>query len=215
MKSVLLIGLGTFGRHMATELNMLGYEIMAVDRDEDKVNDVLTLVTNAQIGDSTNIEFLRSLGVDNYDVCMVTVGEDFQSSLETTANLKDIGARRVVSRADSDVHAKFLLRNGADEILYPERHVAKWAAVCCLSNHIVDYMELDNDRAIFEVTVPADWVGKAVADIDICRKYNVSIVALQRDDEMNVVNSPDTVLTADMVMLLLGKYDVIHKCFDK
>lgn len=215
MKSILLIGLGTFGKHVATELNALGHEVMAVDRDEEKVNDILSIVTSAQIGDSTNMEFLSSLGVDNYDVCIVTVSEDFQSSLETTANLKDLGARHVVSRADSNVHAKFLLRNGADEILYPESYVAKWASVCCLSSYIVDYMELDNDRAIFEVTVPPEWVGKTVAEIDICRKYNVSIVALQSNDDMSVVNDPNTVLMADMVMLLLGKYEVIHKCLGK
>ena len=121
MKSVLLIGLGRFGRHVAVKLDQMHHEIMAVDKNEDRVNAVLPYVTNAQIGDATNEEFMESLGVTNFDVCIVAIGDDFQSSLETTSLLKDLGARNVVSRAARDVHAKFLLRNGADEIVYPEK----------------------------------------------------------------------------------------------
>ena len=103
MKSVLLIGLGRFGRSIAEKLNEMHHQIMAVDRDESRVNDILPLVTDAQIGDSTNEAFLRSLGVDNYDVCFVAIGEDFQSSLETTSLLKELGAKKVVSRASREV----------------------------------------------------------------------------------------------------------------
>ena len=116
MKSILLIGLGRFGRHIAQELNELGHQVMAIDSNEDRVNAVLSYVTNAQIGDSTSEYFLRSLGVGNFDVCIVTIGGNFQSSLETTSLLKELGAKLVVSRAERDVQAKFLLRNGADEV---------------------------------------------------------------------------------------------------
>ena len=126
MKSILLIGLGRFGRHIAEELNKLGHEVMAVDENEDRVNAVLSIVTNAQIGDSTNAEFLEALGVRNFDVCIVAISGNFQSSLETTSLLKELGAKMVVSRAERDVQAKFLLRNGADEVLYPEKQLAKW-----------------------------------------------------------------------------------------
>lgn len=129
MKSILLIGLGRFGRHIAEELNKLGHEVMAVDENEDRVNAVLSIVTNAQIGDSTNAEFLEALGVRNFDVCIVAISGNFQSSLETTSLLKELGAKMVVSRAERDVQAKFLLRNGADEVLYPEKQLAKWAAI--------------------------------------------------------------------------------------
>ena len=148
MKSILLIGLGRFGRHIAEELNKLGHEVMAVDENEDRVNAVLSIVTNAQIGDSTNAEFLEALGVRNFDVCIVAISGNFQSSLETTSLLKELGAKMVVSRAERDVQAKFLLRNGADEVLYPEKQLAKWAAIRYGSDHVLDYIELDHDHAI-------------------------------------------------------------------
>ena len=154
MKSILLIGLGRFGRHIAEELNKLGHEVMAVDENEDRVNAVLSIVTNAQIGDSTNAEFLEALGVRNFDVCIVAISGNFQSSLETTSLLKELGAKMVVSRAERDVQAKFLLRNGADEVLYPEKQLAKWAAIRYGSDHVLDYIELDHDHAILEVSVP-------------------------------------------------------------
>ena len=144
MKSILLIGLGRFGRHIAEELNKLGHEVMAVDENEDRVNAVLSIVTNAQIGDSTNAEFLEALGVRNFDVCIVAISGNFQSSLETTSLLKELGAKMVVSRAERDVQAKFLLRNGADEVLYPEKQLAKWAAIRYGSDHVLDYIELDH-----------------------------------------------------------------------
>ena len=120
MKSILLIGLGNFGKHIALELNRLNHQVMAIDDDEERINDILPYVTSAQIGDCTNMEFLNSLGVNNFDVCIVAIGSDFQSSLETTSNLKELGAKLVVSRASREVQAKFLLRYGADEILFPE-----------------------------------------------------------------------------------------------
>lgn len=129
MKNILLIGLGRFGKHIALQLNKLGHEVMAVDSNEERVNEILPIVTNAQIGDSTNTEFLKSLGIGNFDVCIVTIGENFQNSLETTSLLKELGAKLVVSRAERDVQAKFLLRNGADEVVYPEKQVANWAAI--------------------------------------------------------------------------------------
>lgn len=139
-----------------------------------------------QIGDSTNPEFLESLGADNFDVCIVTIGNDFQSSLETTSNLKELGARRVVSRAARDVHAKFLLRNGADEILYPEKQIAKWAAIRYASNNILDYIELDEAHAIFEVSVPREWIGLSIGQIDIRKKYHINIMVIKKDGMMNM-----------------------------
>ena len=149
MKSILLIGLGCFGKHLAFQLQQLDHQVMAVDINEEKVDAVLPYVTNAQIGDSTNEEFLQSLGVRNYDVCIVAIGEDFQSSLETTSLLKDLGAKQVVSTASTNVHEKFLLKNGADEILYPEKQLAKWAAIRYTADHILDYIELDEDHFIY------------------------------------------------------------------
>lgn len=213
MKSVLLIGLGRFGRHLALQLNQLGHEIMAVDHDEQRINEVIEYVTNAQIGDSTNPQFLSSLGIRNFDVCVVTISNDFQSSLETTCLLKEMGAKLVVSRAERDGQAKFLLRNGADEVIYPEKQVADWAAIRYTSDHILDYIELDEDHAIFEVSVPEGWLGKSVGQIDIRKKYNINIMAVKQNGKMNVSVTPDTVLTADKTMLVLGEYKALQKCF--
>ena len=213
MKSILLIGLGRFGRHAAMKLNELHHEVMAVDKIEERVAKVLPYVTDAQIGDGTSYSFMRTLGVRNYDLCIVAIGDDFQSSLETTSLLKELGARQVVSRAARDVHAKFLLRNGADEIVYPERQLAEWTAIRYSSDHIFDYIELDADHAIFEVSIPEAWAGRTVGDLDIRNRYNVNIMALRRNGEMDLGVKARTVLEPDHTMLVLGSIRDIQKCF--
>ena len=213
MKSVLLIGVNRFGSLLAKQFHDLGHQVMAVDRSEDRINRILPFVTDAQIGDSTSEAFLRSLGVSNYDVCIVTIGGDFQSSLETTSLLKELGGKLVVSRADRDVQAKFLLRNGADEVINPEKQIAEWAAIRYASDHILDYIKLDNDHAIFEVSVPAEWVGKKVGELDIRRKYGINIMAVKESGTMNLSVTPETVLNSGMTMLVLGEWKAIRKCF--
>ena len=213
MKSVLLIGLGRFGRHIARKLNEMNHQVMAVDRQEKRVEAALPFVTNGQIGDATNEEFLRSLGVRNYDVCIVAIGDDFQSSLETTSFLKELGAKKVISRAARDVHEKFLLRNGADEVVYPEKQLAKWTAIRYTADHIFDYIELDDGYAIFELSVPQNWVGKSIGDLDIRKRYNINIMALKKDGKLNLNILPETELQSDETMLVLGEMKSIHKCF--
>ena len=213
MKNILLIGLGRFGKHIALQLNKLGHEVMAVDNSEERVNEILPIVTNAQIGDSTNTEFLKSLGIGNFDVCIVTIGGNFQNSLETTSLLKELGAKLVVSRAERDVQAKFLLRNGADEVVYPEKQVANWAAIRYTADHIRDYIEVDEAHAIFEVEVPEGWIGKTVGELDIRRKYSINIMATKENGKINMAVSPDTVLTDNITLLVLGAYKELQKCF--
>lgn len=213
MKSILLIGIGRFGKHIAMDLHRLNHQVMVVDDNEERINELLPYVTNAQIGDSTNRDFLESLGVDNFDVCFVAIGKDFQSSLETTCTLKELGAKLVVSRAASDVHAKFLLRNGADEVIYPEKQIAKWASIRYSSDHILDYIELDESHAIFEVSVPKAWVGRSILQLDVRRKYNINIMGIKQGGRMNVSVSPDTLLTEDITLLVLGEYKALQKCF--
>ena len=213
MKNILLIGTGRFGRHTAVQLSQLGHQIMAVDTNEDRINDVLPYVTNAQIGDSTNAEFLRSLGIGNFDVCIVTISGNFQNSLETTSLLKDLGAKCVVSRAERDVQAKFLLRNGADQVVYPEKQVAKWAAIRYTADHIFDYIEIDEQHAIFEVEVPARWIGKSVGELDIRRKYGINILGIKHSGKIDASITPDTVLSGEITILALGEYKALQKCF--
>ena len=213
MKNILLIGLGRFGRHIALQLNKLGHEVMAVDSNEERVNKILPIVTNAQIGDSTNTEFLKSLGIGNFDVCIVTIGGNFQNSLETTSLLKELGAKLVVSRAERDVQEKFLLRNGADEVVYPEKQVANWAAIRYTADHVRDYIEVDEAHAIFEVEVPEGWIGKTVGELDIRRKYSINIMATKENGKINMAVSPETVLTDNITLLVLGAYKELQKCF--
>ena len=213
MKNILLIGLGRFGKHIAMQLNEMGHEIMAVDINEERVNRILPFVTNAQIGDSTDASFLESLGIGNFDICFVTIGGSFQNSLETTSLLKELGANLVISRAERDVQEKFLLRNGADRVVYPEKQVGKWASIRYADYHILDYMEVDASHAIFEVAIPDEWIGRSVGELDIRRRYNINILAVKKEREVSVTISVDTVLEADSTLLVLGDYKAIQKFF--
>ncbi len=213
MKSVLLIGLGRFGRHVAAKLNEMGHEVMAVDKREERVNGVLPIVSNAVIGDATNIEFLKTLGVKNFDVCIVAVGSDFQGSLETTSLLKEMGAKLVVSRASADRQASLLKKIGADEIVYPEKQLASWTAIRYTSDHIFGYIELDKDYSIYEVAVPEEWLGKTVGETDMRKKYSINLLGIKKDGKMNPVISPDTVIEEGVTLLALGKYKDLQRCF--
>lgn len=213
MKSILLIGLGRFGRHIAMKLNDLNHQVMAVDSNEERVNAVLGYVTSALIGDSTSEEFLSSLGVGNFDACIVAIGDDFQSSLETTSLLKELGGKLVVSRAARDVQAKFLLRNGADEVVYPEKQLAKWTAIRYSADHILDYIELDGDHAMFEVQIPKEWLNRTVGQLDIRKKYNINIMGIKKNGKLYLSITPDTVLMEGESMLVLGQYKDLQKCF--
>lgn len=212
-KSILLIGLGRYGRHIAMKLDELHHQVMAVDKEDSRVEAILHLVTNAQIGDATNEDFLSSLGIQNFDVCIVAIGDNFQNSLETTSLLKELGAKMVVSRASRDIHAKFLLRNGADEIVYPEKQLANWTAIRYSSDHILDYIELDEDHAIFELSVPHEWTGKTVGQLDIRKKYDINIMAVKTNGILNLKVNSDTYLSADSSMLVLGEIKYIQKYF--
>lgn len=213
MKNVLLIGAGHFGRHIAMQLSQLGHQVMALDTDEERINDILPFVTKAQIGDSTNAELLLALGIRDFDVCFVTISGNFQNSLETTSLLKELGAKYVVSRAERDVQAKFLLRNGADNVVYPEKQMAIWAAKRYTADHIFDYIEIDKQHAIFEVEVPKEWVGKSIGTLDVRKKFGINILGIKRLGKTDVSITPDTILSEDITMLALGEYKALQKCF--
>ena len=212
-KSILLIGLGRFGKSVAQKLNELNHEVMAIDKSEERVNDVLPLVTDAQIGDATHEDFLRSLGVDNYDVCFVAIGDDFQSSLEVTSLLKELGAKKVVSRASREVHRKFLLRNGADDVVYPEKQMANWMVIRHAVDHVMDYIALDSEYGVYDIAVPEEWDGKTVGALDIRKRYNLNLLAVREDGKNNMAITGDTVLIAGQTVLMLGTWKDIQKCF--
>lgn len=206
MKSVLLIGLGRFGRHMAERLLEEGNEVLGVDICEERVNDAMDMLTNAQIGDATNEFFVESLGVRNFDLCVVAIGDNFQSSLETTALLKDYGAPFVLSRANRDVHAKFLLRNGADRIVYPEKEMAQRMAVKYGNDNIFDCIELTDEYSIYEISVPESWVGGSILEKDVRKKYRISILATKHLETLYPLPGADHVFTEDETLIILGHF---------
>ena len=215
MKSILLIGLGRFGRYIAKKLHDMQHDVLAVDHDEDRVNRILPLVTNALIADSTNADFLQSLGIPSFDVCIVAIGDDFQSSLETTSLLKEFGARYVVARASRDTHEKFLLRNGADETVYPERQFALWTAIRCGSNHILDYFPLSDEYAIYEVPVPKAWEGKSIIELDIRRRHHLNILGIKAGDRIDLNISAQTIFAPDAAVLVAGRQEDVAHVFQR
>ncbi len=198
---------------VAQQITEMGHQVMAVDKDEKRVNEAMPYVTDALIGDSTNVSFLKSLGINDYDACIVAIGDDFQSSLETTSQLKELGGQLVVAMAKRDVQAKFLLRNGADEVVNPEKQIARWTAIRYTSDHILDYIKLDDEHAIFEVAVPENWIGKSVGQLDIRKKYGVNVMAVKIDGKMNLSVLPQTVFDENMTILVLAEKEGIQKCF--
>lgn len=211
MKSILLIGLGRFGKHMAIKLQELHHEVLAIDQNEDRVNESLPFVTNAQIGDSTNEQFIASLGISNFDLCVVAIGDNFQSSLETTALLKDYGAHSVLARANRDVHAKFLLRNGADNIIYPEKQMAIRAAVKFSSDNVFDYIDLDDEHSIYETPVPPSWIGKSIIQMGVRQKYHISILAVKVNHQLEPLPKPEHLFRSGESILILGANKDISK----
>ena len=211
MKSILIIGLGRFGKHMAQKFSEQGNDILAVDTDEDRVNAVLPFVTDAQIGDATNEMFVESLGVANFDLCVVAIGDNFQSSLETNSLLKDMGAKFVLSRASRDVHAKFLLRNGADEVVYTEKETAERLAVKYGNDSVFDYIEINEDYSIYEIGVPDSWVGKSILDKKVRTKYNISILATKRGKEIYPLPHPDHVFSETESLMILGRNEDVKR----
>ncbi len=212
MKSVLIIGAGQFGIHIAKQMVELRCEIMAVDSDEECINAILPYATNAQIGDSTNADFMNSLGIPDFDVCIVTISDSFQDSLETTSLLKELGARKVVSRAQDDVQEKFLLRNGADKVVYPEKQTAIRLAIAEASDDILDVFQLDRDINIYEVRVPKAWGNKTLTELDIRKKHNLNVIAVKTNEQL-VLPTPDMILNSEDAVLLLGNMKDIQKAF--
>lgn len=215
MRSMLVIGLGRFGRHLAVKLAELGNEVMAVDKDEDAINKIAPFVTRAQSGDCMEEDVLRSLGVRNFDVCFVCISDDFQSSLEITLLLKELGAPYVISKADRDLHAKFLRKIGADDIIYPERDMAQRAAVKYTATNAFDYIELTHEYAIFEMLVPTKWIGKTIRELDVRSKHNVNVIGIKNDQHVIPMTNAKYVFNGDDHLLIAGSKSDIMKMVDK
>ena len=215
MKSILIIGLGRFGTHLCKDLSRLNNEIMIVDQDERRLEDLLPLVVSAKIGDCTNEKVLKSLGIGNFDVCFVCIGNNFQSSLEITSQLKELGAKYVVSKANRDIHAKFLLRNGADEVVYPDSDIAEKIAVRFSANQVFDYTELGNGYSIYEIAPLPGWIGKTVKEINFRVVYNANIIGVKADGNMKLTPGPDYIFQQDEHLMILGHQNDVEEIVKK
>ena len=204
MKSVLVIGLGRFGRHLCLKLTQLGNEVMIVDKDEAAVTELANSVTSAQIADCTDEAALHALGVPNFDVCFVCIGSDFASSLLITSMLKDLGAQRIIAKSSQDMHTRLLLRNGADEVVYPERDSAERVAMRTSATNVFDYIELTDDHAIFETAVPASWVGKTIVELAVRQKYRINVLATKQGGRLEPLPGPTHCFRADETIFVLG-----------
>jgi trk system potassium uptake protein TrkA len=211
MKSILIIGLGRFGRHMAKKFSEQNNDVMAIDINEERINNVLSVVTNALIGDATNEQFMETIGVRDFDLCVVAIGDNFQSSLETTALLKDLGAKFVLARASRDVHAKFLLRNGADDVIYTEKETAERLAVKYGSDNIFNYIELNDEYSIYEIAVPSSWLNKSILKVNVRSKYGISILATKQGNNIFPLPKPEHVFTDSESLMILGKNEDVSR----
>ena len=215
MKSVLIIGMGKFGHHLCTSLVKLGNEVMIVDEKEEVLEDLLASVTSAKIGDCTNPEVLKSLGIGNFDLCFICIGTNFQSSLEITSLVKEMGARYVISKANRDIHAKFLLKNGADEVIYPDRDVAERLAIRSSANHVFDYVELTDGFGIYEIPPVNEWINKTIREVNFRAKYHVSILGIRKDGETALLPLADHVFKVDEHLMVIGRKEDVDKLLKK
>ena len=215
MKSILIIGLGRFGQHLCRQMVERKNEVMVIDVKEDNVEAMMPLVTSAQIGDCTNVEVLKSIGVSNFDICFVCIGTNFQSSLEITSLLKENGAKYVVSKATRDIQAKFLLRNGADEVVYPDRDIAEKTAVRYSANHVFDYIEFNDEYSIFEIPVAEEWEGKSIREVNFRAKYRISILGLKKGENTTLMPMAAHEFDAKEHLMVIGKMDDLDKILKK
>ena len=204
MKSFLIIGLGSFGRHLAQKLSELGNEVMVIDKDEDKVDDLADVVTAAKVGDCQDEEVLRALGVRNFDVCFVCVRDDFQTSLEVTCSLKELGARYVVAHAERERQMKFLRMIGADEVIHSELDMATRAAVRFSARGAFEYVELTPEYAVVEIAAPEEWVGRTVAQVGVRQKYGLNIIGFRVGSRVQPMTQPDHQFTEGEHLVIAG-----------
>ena len=215
MKSVLIIGMGHMGRHLASKLQALGNEVMIVDKNPDVITALSDRFTDSNICDCTNESIIEALGVDNFDICFVTIGEDFQASLVVTSLLKQYGARMIVSKAKQKIQADLLRKIGADEIVWPEKEIAEKLAVRYNADNIFDYIPLTAVYSIYELPVPAAWVGQSLTELNVRRKYQVTIIAVKHDTALDPNVGPDYRFVQGDHVILIGQSDRVFRLANK
>lgn len=209
MKSVLLIGMSKFGQTLGRKLLSMGAEVMIVDKNEDKINLLASKYTSALVTDASREDTLSQLDVTSFDACVVAIGDDFQSSLEITSTLKELGAKYVISKATTLIQKKFLLKNGADEVIYPDIDVAEKVAIKINIEKVYDYALLNAECSIMEVAVPTKWIGKNIATLEPRRKYEINILAIHKDNKVKAYPDASYVFGENEHILVFGKTEKI------
>lgn len=210
MKSVLVIGAGKFGHHIAEFLCDMGNDVMLVDKSEVLIEEYADSVTSAEIGDFTIKNNLAALNVKDFNYTFVCIG-DFQDSLVITSYLKELGAPYVISKASSLIHEKFLLQNGADQVIYPERDMAYNLAVEFNNTSIFDYFQLSEDTGIYEIAAPDAWIGKSLSSINVRKIHSITVIAYKDGDNVVAINSPDYVFSKANHIIVMGNKNNINK----
>jgi trk system potassium uptake protein TrkA len=210
-KSILVIGMGRFGRHLATKMQELGNSVMVVDIKEQLEQDISYLFNDYIIGDCTNESVLGAIGVSNFDICFVTIGENFESSIIITSLLKNLGAKYIVTKTSRDIQKDVLKKVGADDIVYPEKEMAEKLAVKYNSKNIFDYIELSYDFSIYEITVPQNWIGKTIVELDVRKRHNISILAIKDEETWKPVLGGSYVFKdMDRLIVMANEKDVFR-----
>lgn len=205
MKQFAVIGLGRFGTSVAETLQGMGYDVLAIDESEERVNAVASVVTHTAILDSLNEKALHSLGIRNFDVVVVAIGQDIQASILTTLILKEQGCKHVVAKAQNPVHGKVLKKIGADHVIFPERDMGVRVAHYLVANNILDYLELSPDYSLLECTAPQKLIGKSLSELDLRAHLGINVVAIKSGGNIDASPGGDTIIQKDDVLIVIGK----------
>ena len=214
-KSVLIIGIGRLGSHLAEKMQDLGHDVMVLDRNEDSIKKIASHFADARIADYTSEDVLHTLDIPSFDLCFVTVGDDFESSMVTVLTLKKLGAKYVAARARDEVQCELLKKIGADEIIYADGEVADKLAIRHNGNNIFDYVALAGGYAIFEVPIVKEWNGKTIAEIDVRKKYKINIIAIKNGNSINPTPMPDYCFREADHIFVLGQSRDVFKLSSK
>ncbi|MEC0212474.1 TrkA family potassium uptake protein [Paenibacillus ehimensis] len=204
-KQFAVIGMGRFGSSVAKTLSNLGFEVLAIDSSEQRTQEVSNIVTHVVQADSTDEEALRALGLRNFDVVIVAIGQDIQASILTTIIVKEIGVPKVVVKAQNELHGKVLAKVGADKVIYPERDMGVRVAHHLISSNIIDYIELSEDYSIVEVQAVGQMVGRNLRELDIRAKYGCNVMAIRTGDKMNIAPHAEDIIKHNDILIIVGR----------
>ncbi|MGL5353189.1 MAG: potassium channel family protein [Clostridium sp.] len=210
-KQFVVIGLGRFGASVAKTLYGLGNDVLAIDMDEDLVQDISDNVTHAVQVDATDENALRSLGIRNFDVAVVTIGANIQASVMVTLLVKELGVKYIIAKGNSDLHAKVLYKIGADKVVLPEKDMGVRVAHNLVSDSILDYIELSQDYSIMEISTLHEWQGKKLNELDLRKKYGINVMAIKKDQEINISPLADERIEKGDVIVAIGSADELKK----